>query len=202
MTALDGIGADLKHHQLCAGVEIKKRSLLLTSGVSPQVSSQQPQQNRRKTPQPNLNEKSASISCKKTTITTKPVIYTILLELILLTLRLVQFVRLYAYRIYYSLAESVETLGVCEWLSLPASSKSIVSAAPTHVCVVLNEEVEWKTCTNELVEKLSLIVDLMSAHGTRLVSFYAHDQLNVELVEKIKRKYTGSNLDSNNNDGL
>lgn len=174
MPALDGFGADLKHHHhllynAADIVEIKKRSIPTPSFH---------QRKQQKTQDTNL----------------KAFIYSYLLSSILLLLRFIQLVQLYSKRIYYIGLDLFESLGLRDTSSLRSSSSSYT--APNHVCIILNETIRG---IDELSDKISLIVDLMSSHGTRLVTFYAHEQLNLEFTEKIAKKYSNEDVNNNNN---
>lgn len=174
MPALDGFGADLKHHHHLYNaadiVEIKKRSI------------QTPIHQRKQQKPQNTN--------------IKTLIYSYLLSVILILLRFVQLVQLYSKRIYYIGLDLVESLGLRD-SSSSVLLRSSSAVAPNHVCVILNETMI--DGIDELSDKISLIVDLMSSHGTRLVTFYAHEQINLELTGKIAKKYSNEDVNNNGN---
>lgn len=213
MTALDSLSADLKHHALSNGIEIKKRYLVSTTAAaaapasstnsvdaSVQSQKQSPLQYRTSSDSRNvaneskLIQKPSSSSSSSSSINSKSTfasifIYPYLLELILFVLTLVQLVRLFAFRVYYF---------VSQWMDATGIKPSKLISAPSHVCVILNETVTESSSVNDLVERFSLIVDVMSAHGTRLVSFYAYQPLDTELTQKLLR-ICSKKSDPNNN---
>lgn len=126
---------------------------------------------------------------------TRPsLIHKLLFQLIMFVFKFYQLIRLFLLRVFYSVEEYLDLLGLRTMNRPPVSA-----SAPHHVCIVLNESVDDE---KGLRDRFELLVDLMSQHGTRLVSVYESPKnrlLDAELKRTIVNKYSANKIDANNN---
>lgn len=166
---LNGISADIKH-EFCRVGSIKNKA-------SNSVRHKQGLKKKPKIYHPYQQQEYSKL------------IYFYLLQLLIVTIRLVQLVQIHLLRMIYIVREYVVDA------SMANSNELRLLTAPNHVCVILNEHVNKDMV--DFKKKCELIVDLMHSHGTHFVTFYcATEQYDIEFKQKLVDKYK---VDSNNN---
>lgn len=184
MTTLNGLSAA----ELNTGVEQMKNS-------KRQFSSPIPISNQTSRRRVSAAKSTGGEKIPREKPSTRPsLIHKLLFQLIMFVFKFYQLIKLFILRVFYSVEEYLDLLGLRTMNRPPVSA-----SAPHHVCIVLNESVDDE---KGLRDRFELLVDLMSQHGTRLVSVYESPKnrlLDAELKRTIVNKYSANKIDANNN---